>query len=290
MKESGYLMALKTLFFIRNRHEDYPRNILIPPFRGFVQKYPSSKDTRVIFTMGKGGVGKTSIASAIAVGLSEKGHKVHLTTTDPAAHLAYMFHDDGTLKENLSISSIDPTEEVEKYKQEVLSTVGKEQDEEGLAYLKEDLESPCTEEIAMFQAFAEVVEKSDDEIVVIDTAPTGHTLLLLDSTESYHKEMSRSTGEIPTSVKKLLPRLRNPKETGVVIVTLAEATPVLEASRLQEDLNRAQIVPTWWVINQSLYATGTTDPVLKGRAVSEKQWINKVNEELSQQCALIPWM
>src|SRR5699024_3671575 len=191
--------------------------IQLPKLNSIIDDF-SSKGTPVIFTMGKGGVGKTSIASAIAVGLPEKGHRVHLTTTDPAAHLAYMFHDDGTLKENLSISSIDPTAEVEKYKQEVLSTVGKEQDEEGLAYLKEDLESPCTEEIAMFQAFAEVVEKSDDEIVVIDTAPTGHTLLLLDSTEAYHKEMSRSTGEVPTSVKKLLPRLRNPKETGVVIV------------------------------------------------------------------------
>ncbi|WP_449355663.1 arsenical pump-driving ATPase [Virgibacillus natechei] len=262
--------------------------IQLPKLNNIIDDF-SSKGTRVIFTMGKGGVGKTSIASSIAVGLSEKGHKVHLSTTDPAANLGYMFHDDGTMK-NLSISSIDPTEEVEKYKQEVLSTVGKEQNEEGLVYLKEDLESPCTEEIAMFQAFAEVVERSDDEIVVIDTAPTGHTLLLLDSTEAYHKEMSRSMVEVPTSVKKLLPRLRNPKETGVVIVTLAEATPVLEASRLQEDLGRAQIVPTWWVINQSLYATGTTDPVLKGRAVSEKQWIRKVNEELSHQYALIPWM
>ncbi|MBT2601116.1 MULTISPECIES: arsenical pump-driving ATPase [unclassified Oceanobacillus] len=262
--------------------------IKLPKLNSIIDDF-SSKGTRVIFTMGKGGVGKTSVASAIAVGLSEKGYKVHLTTTDPAAHLAYMFQDNA-MEENLSISSIDPMIEVEKYKQEVLSTAGKEQDEEGLAYLKEDLESPCTEEIAMFRAFAEVVEKSDDEIVVIDTAPTGHTLLLLDSTEAYHKEMSRSTGEVSSSVQKLLPRLRNPKETGVVIVTLAEATPVLEASRLQQDLHRAQIVPTWWVINQSLYANGTTDPVLKGRAVSEQQWIRKVNEELSHQSALIPWM
>ncbi|MBY7141780.1 arsenical pump-driving ATPase [Virgibacillus sp. NKC19-3] len=261
----------------------------LPNLKNVVDDF-SLNNTRVIFTMGKGGVGKTSIAAAIAVGLSEKGHKVHLTTTDPAAHLTYMFDDGNTMKENLSVSRINPTEEVEKYKQEVLSTVGKEQDEEGLAYLKEDLESPCTEEIAMFRAFAAVVDKLDDEIVIIDTAPTGHTLLLLDSTEAYHKEMSRSTGEIPTNVKKLLPRLRNPKETGVVIVTLAETTPVLEAARLQEDLNRAQITPSWWIINQSLYATGTSDPVLKGRAVSEKKWINNVKDELSKQCALIPWL
>ena len=249
----------------------------------------SSKNIRVIFTMGKGGVGKTSIASAIAVGLSEKGHRVHLTTTDPAAHLAYAF-EGSVLGENLTISSINPEIEVEKYQQEVLSTAGEGLDEEGLAYLKEDLESPCTEEIALFRAFAEVVEKSENEIVVIDTAPTGHTLLLLDSTEAYHKEMSRSTGDVPESVKKLLPRLRNPKETGVVIVTLAEATPVLEAARLQEDLKRAQIDPKWWVINQSLYATDTTDSVLKGRALSEIEWIKKVKEELAPQCALIPWL
>ena len=249
----------------------------------------SSKNIRVIFTMGKGGVGKTSIASAIAVGLSEKGHRVHLTTTDPAAHLAYTF-EGSALRDNLTISSISPEIEVKKYQQEVLSTAGEGLDEEGLAYLKEDLESPCTEEIALFRAFADVVEKSENEIVVIDTAPTGHTLLLLDSTEAYHKEMSRSTGDVPESVKKLLPRLRNPKETGVVIVTLAEATPVLEAARLQEDLKRAQIDPKWWVINQSLYATDTTDTVLKGRAVSEIEWIKKVKEELAPQCAVIPWL
>lgn len=249
----------------------------------------TTRNTRVIFTMGKGGVGKTSIASAIAVGLTEKGKKVHLTTTDPAAHLDYIFKDNSK-KENLTISSVDPEKEVEKYKQEVLEQAGKDQDEEGLAYLKEDLESPCTEEIAVFRAFAEVVERSENEIVVIDTAPTGHTLLLLDSTEAYHKEMSRSTGDIPESVIKLLPRLRNPEETDVVIVTLAEATPVIEATRLQEDLKRAQIDPKWWVINQSLYGTETKDPVLKGRAVAEKQWIKKVKEELSDRCALIPWM
>lgn len=249
----------------------------------------SAKNTRVIFTMGKGGVGKTSIASAIAVGLAEKGHSVHLTTTDPAAHLDYTFKD-GSTNNRLSISSINPAVEVETYKQEVLRTAGNELDEEGLAYLKEDLESPCTEEIALFRAFADVVGKSENEIVVIDTAPTGHTLLLLDSTEAYHKEMSRSAGDVPESVKKLLPRLRNPEETGVVIVTLAEATPVLEAARLQEDLKRAQIDPKWWVINQSLYATETEDPILKGRAVSEATWIKKVKEELAPQCAIIPWL
>lgn len=249
----------------------------------------SEHNTRVIFTMGKGGVGKTSVSSAIAVGLSEKGHQVHLTTTDPAAHLAYTFEGSST-RDNLSISSINPDIEVARYKETVIEQAGSGMTEEELAYLKEDLESPCTEEIALFQAFAKVVEKSENEIVVIDTAPTGHTLLLLDSTEAYHKEMSRSTGDVPDSVKKLLPRLRNPKETGVVIVTLAEATPVLEAARLEEDLKRAGIDPKWWVINQSLYATNTADAVLRGRAISEKKWIRKVDAELAEKCAIIPWL
>ncbi len=249
----------------------------------------SNTNTRLIFTMGKGGVGKTTVASAIAVGLVEKGHPVHLTTTDPAAHLEYQFQNK-QLNQCLTISRINPREEVEKYKSDVLANAGKELDEEGLAYLEEDLNSPCTEEIAVFRAFADVVAKSENEIVVIDTAPTGHTLLLLDAAQSYSKEIARSTGEVPESVKRLLPQIRNPKETSVVIVTLAEATPVLEASRLQEDLRRANITPKWWVINQSLYATNTKDPVLEGKAISEKQWIDEVSIKLAEKCAIIPWM
>lgn len=262
--------------------------ISLPGLNKVIEDF-SLNNTRVIFTMGKGGVGKTTMASAIAVGLVEKGHKVHLTTTDPAAHLEFVFQN-SDMNDQLTISRINPTEEVEAYKAEVLSKVSKELDNEALAYIEEDLNSPCTEEIAVFRAFAEVVERSKDEVVVIDTAPTGHTLLLLDAAQSYHKELARSTGEIPESVKTLLPRLRNPKETSVVIVTLAEATPVLEASRLQNDLKRAEIKPLWWLINQSLYATATKDPVLNGRAQAEEGWIQKVTTELAERCAIVPLM
>ncbi|MBA1163630.1 MULTISPECIES: arsenical pump-driving ATPase [Bacillus] len=247
----------------------------------------SASGTRIILTMGKGGVGKTTAASILAVGLAEKGHQVHLTTTDPAAHLDDMFQK-GEL-ERLTISRIDPKFEVEAYKKEMIAAAGQDLDDEALAYLEEDLNSPCTEEIAVFRAFAEVVGRSKNEIVIIDTAPTGHTLLLLDAAQSYHKELERTTGEVPESVKQLLPRLRNPRETSVVIVTLAEATPVFEAKRLQEDLKRAEIEPKWWIINQSLYATYTKDPILTSKAFSEKTWIKKVNEELASKTALIPW-
>ncbi|WP_309248036.1 ArsA-related P-loop ATPase [Peribacillus frigoritolerans] len=225
----------------------------------------------------------------MAVGLVEKGHHVHLTTTDPAGHLHYQFQSD-QFNQHLTISSINPKEEAEKYKADVLTKAGKDLDEEGLAYLKEDLNSPCTEEIAVFRAFAEVVAKSEDEIVVIDTAPTGHTLLLLDAAQSYSKEIVKATGEVPESVTKLLPQIRNAEETAVVIVTLEEATPVLEASRLQDDLRRANINPQWWVINQSLYATNSIDPVLSGKALAEKEWIHEVNDKSSGKCIIIPWM
>ena len=264
------------------------QSIDLPRLKDMIEDF-SANQTKLIFTMGKGGVGKTTVASAIAVGLVEKGHRVHLTTTDPAAHLDYQFHN-GKLNQNLTISNINPKIEVEKYKAAVIAKSSKELDEAGFAYLKEDLESPCTEEIAIFQAFAEVVAKSENEIVVIDTAPTGHTLLLLDASQSYSKEIERSTGEVPESSKRLLPKLRNPKDTAVVIVTLAEATPVLEASRLQDDLRRAKINPRWWVINQSLSATNTTDSLLKSKAIIETGWILQVSDHKAERCAIIPWL
>lgn len=245
--------------------------------------YKSNK--KVIFTMGKGGVGKTTMAAAIALGLANKGKKVHLTTTDPAHHLKFVLDEDY----GITLSNIDEKKELEKYTQEVLSKARETMSEEDLEYVEEDLRSPCTQEIAVFRAFAEIVEKSENEVVVIDTAPTGHTLLLLDSTQSYHREIERSQGDIPESVKKLLPRLRNEDETEVVIVTLAETTPVYEAKRLEDDLKRAGINSKWWIINSSLYATNTTNEILRAKSNNEIPWINKVNEIAKGNFAVVEW-
>ncbi|WP_252217093.1 arsenical pump-driving ATPase [Clostridium sp. VAP41] len=243
-------------------------------------------DKKVIFTMGKGGVGKTTIAAAIALGLSKKGKKVHLTTTDPAGHLKFVLDE----SYGISLSNIDEKEELEKYKEEVLKKARENNmSEEDIAYVEEDLRSPCTQEIAVFRAFAEIVERSENEVVVIDTAPTGHTLLLLESTESYNREIVRSGGDIPESVIKLLPKLKNHKDTEVIIVTLAETTPVYEAMRLQEDLNRAEIYSKWWVINSSLYATNTSNEILKAKASNEIRWINKVDKISNGNFAVIKW-
>ena len=240
---------------------------------------------KVIFTMGKGGVGKTTVAAAIALGLTQKGKRVHLATTDPAAHLKYVIQQN----DNLTISRIDEEKELEKYKEEVLSKARKTMSEDDLAYVEEDLRSPCTQEIAVFRAFAKIVDRSENEVVVIDTAPTGHTLLLLDATQSYHREVKRTQGEVEESVVKLLPRLRNEDETQVIIVTLPEATPVFEAQRLTEDLKRANINNKWWVINRSLYASGTKSRFLKAKASNEVVWINKVADISKGNLAVVPW-
>jgi arsenite-transporting ATPase len=237
-------------------------------------------------TMGKGGVGKTTVAAAIAVELAHRGHRVHLSTTDPAAHVARAVRDGVS---NLTISRIDPAVETQNYAQEVLAKAAPQLDAKGKALLEEDLRSPCTEEIAVFRAFAQKVAQGADAFVVLDTAPTGHTLLLLDAAEAYHREVSRTASETPEAVRNLLPRLRDGLFTRILLVTLPEATPVHEAARLQEDLMRAGIQPFAWVVNQSFAANGFLDPLLVARGKRELLYISEVREKHSRLVALVPW-
>lgn len=240
----------------------------------------------VVMTMGKGGVGKTTVASAIAVELARRGHPVHLSTTDPAAHLAGTI---GTQVAGLRVSRIDPAAETARYTTDVMAKNASNLDAEGKALLEEDLRSPCTEEIAVFSAFARTVAEGQDGFVVLDTAPTGHTLLLLDAAESYHRDVARAVSDMPEAVRRLLPRLRDPEFTRVILVALPEATPVHEAARLQNDLLRAGIKPFAWVVNQSFAGDGLRDPVLRERGSRETRYIAEVHDKLAGRMALIPW-
>lgn len=246
-----------------------------------------SHGSGVVMTMGKGGVGKTTVAAAIAVILAKRGHAVHLSTTDPAAHLARTL--DGKL-ENLTLGRIDPAAETAAYQTEVMSAQGAMLDEAGRALLEEDLRSPCTEEIAVFRAFAREVDRGKDGFVVLDTAPTGHTLLLLDASEAYQRELERQArSSQPESVLRLLERLRDPAYTRILLVTLPEATPVHEAAELQEDLRRARIEPFAWVINQSLLNCGSCDPLLQRREQSEHRYLTEVVDKYAARTAWLPW-
>ncbi len=242
----------------------------------------------LVMLMGKGGVGKTTLAAAIAVELADRGLPVHLTTSDPAAHLAE------TLAEglegsgaNLEISRIDPRVETERYRAHVLSTKGAQLDDAGRALLEEDLRSPCTEEIAVFQAFSRIIREAGKKFVIMDTAPTGHTLLLLDATGAYHRETTRQLGNTGMQLRTPMMQLQDPKQTKVLLVTLAETTPVLEAAGLQADLERAGIQPWAWVVNQSLAAARTRSSLLRRRAANEREQIDAVAERHSRRYAVV---
>lgn len=244
----------------------------------------------LIMVMGKGGVGKTTIAAALAVALAKRGHPVHLTTTDPAAHLTAALG--GEQLPGLEVSRIDPLVETQRYVEEILARRGPQLDAQGRALLLEDLRSPCTEEVAVFHAFSRVISQARRTFVVLDTAPTGHSLLLMDATGAYHRQTMRSLGPAinPARVSTPLMRLQDPSLTRVIVVTLPETTPVSQAAALQEDLRRARIEPFAWVVNRSLAASGTSDPLLSARLAGERRQFTRIASGLASRIFLLPWL
>jgi arsenite-transporting ATPase len=240
----------------------------------------------LIMVMGKGGVGKTTTAAAIAVGLVKRGHRVHLTTTDPAAHISLVV--DGAL-DGLTVDRIDPVAETARYIEKIMATRGRDLDAADRALMREDLASPCTEEVAVFHAFSRIVAEARGAFVVMDTAPTGHTLLLLDATGAYHRQMTRDMGTAGTGrIVTPLMRLQDPDHTRVILVTLPETTPVSEAASLQDDLRRAKIEPWAWVVNRTLAGSGTTDPLLLRRIAGEAVQIGRIREGLARRLYAMP--
>lgn len=255
------------------------------PFEAFLHGL-AAPGHGVIMTMGKGGVGKTAIAARIAQALADEGYDVLLTTTDPAGNVRdHVKADSGRLQ----VQTINPAEEVARYSAAALAKAAETMDEDALALLAEDLRSPCTEEIAVFRAFAEAVAQGVERFVVIDTAPTGHTILLMDATEAYHREVTRTQSDAPEAVRELLPRLRDPEFTRMVLVALPEPTPVHEAMKLEQDLKRAGIPCYGWVINRSLALAGVSEPVLRGKAVAEARPVAEV-AQTGARFTVLPWV
>jgi arsenite-transporting ATPase len=257
--------------------------MVLPRLSGLIDEMEKSGHG-LIMLMGKGGVGKTTMAAAIAVELAARGHAVQLTTSDPAAHLADTLRGDMT---NLTLSRIDPHAETERYRQHVLETKGKHLDAQGRALLEEDLRSPCTEEIAVFQAFSRAIREANHAFVVMDTAPTGHTLLLLDATGAYHREVARNMKDSTRFTTPMM-QLQNQEHTRIIITTLAETTPVLEAANLQQDLRRAGIEPWAWIVNQSLAAAHPASRLLALRAEQEWKQLESVQQEYASRIAVVP--
>ena len=261
----------------------------LPDLDAFVTDITADKEHGLVMTMGKGGVGKTVIAAAVALKLARRGYPVHLTTTDPAAHL--MDHiGEMELPDNLTVDRIDPEEEKQAYIEKVLSQRGKNKTDEELKLLREDLESPCTEEVAVFQAFSKALHQAKRKFVVMDTAPTGHTLLLLDTTGSYHKEVLRNTNVDADKLKTPYMYLQDPEYSKLLIVTVPETTPITEAARLQEDLRRSNIEPYAWIANQSMAATDISDPLLKQRAAEEIPLLEEIEKKHAKKLYAIPWI
>lgn len=280
--------ALRRLFEGPGAHavagEDRTVPLHAPSLSGLVDDI-AADGRGLVMLMGKGGVGKTTLAAAVAVDLAHRGLAVHLTTSDPAAHLTETLQ--GSL-DHLTVSRIDPQVETARYRRHVMETKGAKLDAKGQALLEEDLQSPCTEEIAVFQAFSRILREASRKFVVMDTAPTGHTLLLLDATGAYHRDVMRQTGNKGLHIKTPLMQLQDPSQTKVLLVTVAETTPVLEAAGLQADLRRAGIEPWAWIVNDSVAAAATRSPLLRQRADNELREIEAIATRHGPRFAVVP--
>ncbi len=210
-----------------------------------------------------------------------------MSTTDPAAHLSVTL--DGAV-EGLRVYRIDPVAETQRYVDKIMATKGAGLSQSEKELMLEDLRSPCTQEVAVFHAFSRIVGEARSAFVVLDTAPTGHSLLLMDATGAYHRQMVREfEGHCAGRMVTPLMRLQDPAYTKIVLVTLPETTPMSQAQALQEDLRRTHIEPFAWVINKCVLAAGTRDPLLASRLSGERKQLDRMSHGMATRIYRVAW-
>jgi arsenite-transporting ATPase len=191
----------------------------------------------------------------------------------------------------LRVDRIDPKIETQRYVDKIMAAKSPGLNAEERALLLEDLRSPCTEEVAVFHAFSRIVSEGRSAFVVLDTAPTGHSVLLMDATGAYHRQMmGEFEGQAKAHIVTPLMRLQDSAYTKIILVTLPEVTPVSQAAALQEDLRRAGIEPYAWVLNKSVLAAGTRDPLLAARLAGERKQLERMSKGLAVRIYTLPWL
>jgi len=262
------------------------------------------KETKAIFFTGKGGVGKTTISCIAALYISQKGFKTLLVTTDPAAHIGEVLDmkvgsEPTRITDNLYAVMVDQEEAFRQYKQRVLNEAKGKYSEDMLAAMEEELNSPCTEEMAAFDRFAQFIESREYDAIVFDTAPTGHTLRLLDLPFDYAKqiEMMISSSEgadvkesAQNRFKKIIQMLRDKNSTVFCIVLYPESTPIMESYRAMLDLKNAGIETQFVIANMVLYEEVCINDFFKNRRQMQMKYLREIKERFNLPVLQFPLM
>ncbi|NBG87180.1 ArsA family ATPase [Isachenkonia alkalipeptolytica] len=265
--------------------------------------YPVKGQQKNIFFSGKGGVGKTSMACITAVETAKKGFRTLLLTTDPASHIGNVLDcpitDEITNvhnQENLYAVKIDQKKATEEYKEQVLQDARDKFDQTTIMAMEEELDSPCTEEMASFQKFVDYAGGSDYEVIVVDTAPTGHTLRLLELPMDWSKQIQMKAG-VSTEISKedqiqkdrfdrVINMMKNPEQTTFSFVMYPEKTPIAEAYRASEELKTLGISTQLAVGNLVIPEEHAITPFFKNRREMQLNYLEEMKETFPESAHL----
>lgn len=249
---------------------------------------------RTVFFAGKGGVGKTVASCITAVWLAQQGYKTLLLTTDPAAHLGDVL--DSPVGDeiapvagqpNLWAVNIDPKAAAETYKARILEDARRRgRPESAIAVMEEELNSPCTEEMAAFDKFIEYASLDEWQAVIFDTAPTGHTLRLLELPVDWSKQLdvkifasvdaSAADDVAKQRFAKVIDMMRDPQQSTFAFVMYPEATPILEAWRAARELGTVGIQPGLVVANQVIPPHEADTPFTQARRSMQEKYLSDI--------------